>query len=157
MAQQPVAPGWLREAAQAAAGDIETPAEPQELHQQAEEEEEQGEEEHRHSIQAERGLLHSQEVQQVFCDGQHPEGTDGMRGSVKVGVILWPCVYHTQDDLWIQAACTWHTVGAQYTGVPDPKDTSQPSPSSDLQLASQTNAPVPCPHALSLDVAGHPS
>lgn len=83
MAQQPVAPGWLGEAAQAAAGDVEAPAEPQELHQQAEEEEEQGEEKHRHGIQAEGGLLHAQEVQQVFCDGQHPGGTHRTGGQCK--------------------------------------------------------------------------
>lgn len=78
VAQQPVAPRWLREAAQPAADDIEAPAELQEPQQQAEENEEQGEEERRAGIQAEGSLLQAQEVQQVFCQGQHPEETQGM-------------------------------------------------------------------------------
>lgn len=50
VAQQPVAPGRLGEAAQPAAGDVEVPTEPQAPQQQVEEEEEQGEEEHGHGI-----------------------------------------------------------------------------------------------------------
>lgn len=78
VAQQPVAPRRLREAAQPAADNVEAPAEPQELQQQAEENQEQGEEQRRAGIQAEGSLLQSQEVQQVFCEGQHPEETHGM-------------------------------------------------------------------------------
>lgn len=83
VAQQPVAPGRLGEAAQPAAGDVEVPAEPQEPQQQVEEEEEQGEEERRHGIQAEGGLLQSQKAQHMFRDGQHPGGTTWGRGQCR--------------------------------------------------------------------------
>lgn len=95
MAQQPAAPGRLGEAAQSAAGDIEVPAEPQELQQQTEEEEEQGEKEPGQGIQTERCLLQSQEVQQVLCDGQHPGGTHRVGVSAGGNHPLATCVPYT--------------------------------------------------------------
>lgn len=85
MAQQPVAPGWLGEAAQPTAGDVEAPAESQELQQQTEEEEEQGEKEPRQGIHTECRLLQSQEVKYVFCDRQHPGETHGVGKVVSAG------------------------------------------------------------------------
>lgn len=96
VAQQPVAPGRLGEAAQPATGDVELPGEPQEPQQQAEEEEEQGEQDHRHGIQAEGGLLQPQKVQQVFRDGQHPGGIHGAGVSKGGNRHLATCMPYTQ-------------------------------------------------------------